>query len=270
VSDGGKSLYVAAEQAGEGLGLRFAQLREFLCHVRDRAMMLAHLVTAGGVACRRGETVDRQRIGKSLWAIAGFRGRDERTVSLFEVRDAVAGEGHDGGVATGLGQESKCVYGKLVILLIEPVPAGLGHDEHFGRATTPAVPVDSLLAGLDRAVGKQLVQMSAHGRRSQPKPLGKLDRRGRTFFQNAFHYAFTGRRVFDDRRVIDPNVFHNTIVPLINVPINKGEPKCPAAKPGKKMGCPLRRLVRCPIPPPSRFGTSPCPTAKCGPSMGSA
>ena len=59
MSNGGKSLDVAAEQAGEDLGFGFTQLREFLCHVGHRAMVLAYLVAAGRMACRRGETIDR-------------------------------------------------------------------------------------------------------------------------------------------------------------------------------------------------------------------
>ena len=212
----------------------------------------------------------RQRISKRLWAIDGLRSRNERTVALFKVLNSVAGERHDGGVATGLGQESQCVCGELVILLIKPVPTGFGHDEYFCGAATSAVPVNPLLAGHDRVVDKQLVQVSANGRRSQPKPLGKLDGRGRALFENAFHYAFTSRSVFDNQRVIHSNVFHNTIVPLINLPINIGEPKRTEMRPGKNEGGPLRRLLRCPIRPPSRFETLPCVMAKCGPSMDSA
>ena len=101
MSDGGKSLDVAAEQAGENFGFGFTQLREFLCDVGYRAMVLAYLVTAGRVACRRRETVDRQRIGKGLWTVAGLGSGNERSVALFKVRNAVASERHDGGVSTG-------------------------------------------------------------------------------------------------------------------------------------------------------------------------
>lgn len=226
VGDGGKSLDVAAKQPGEDLGFGLAQLREFLSHVRDRAMMLTNLVTARRVACRRSESVGRQRIGKYLWSIAWARNRNERTIALFEVRYPVAGERHDSCVATSLGEESQCVSGEVVIALIETIPAGFGHKEHFGRTATSAPPVDPLFPGLDLTVGQQLIQMPTNSRRSQPQPLGKFDCRGRAFFQNAFHDAFAGRRVLVNRRVIDPNVFHNTIVPLIILAINKGEPKC--------------------------------------------
>src|SRR5450631_3556036 len=47
VGDRSQPLYRAAQQPAEGLGLRLTQLWELLGHVRDRAVMLAQLLTAG-------------------------------------------------------------------------------------------------------------------------------------------------------------------------------------------------------------------------------
>jgi len=50
VGDRSQPLYRAAQQPAEGLGLRLTQLRELLGHVRDRAVMLAQLLTAASAA----------------------------------------------------------------------------------------------------------------------------------------------------------------------------------------------------------------------------
>jgi hypothetical protein len=74
VSDGGESLDVLAEQPGEDLGLGLAQLGKLLCHVRDRAVVLAQLRTGTGFQSRGREPVHGQRLGEHLRLLT-VRGR---------------------------------------------------------------------------------------------------------------------------------------------------------------------------------------------------
>ena len=48
VGDGREALHGGAEQAAECLRLGLAELRELRGHVRDRAVVLAELLAAGG------------------------------------------------------------------------------------------------------------------------------------------------------------------------------------------------------------------------------
>ena len=224
VSDCGKSLDVAAQQAGEDLGLGLAQLRELLGDMGHRAVVLADLGAARGVLGRSREAVGGEGLGEHSGALLGLGGLDQRTVAVLEFAHAVAGEGDDCLISPGALQVAQGVGGKTVISLFEMIAAGIGDDEDLGRtATTPGAD-DALFAGLDDPVGQQLIQVSAHGGRCEPEPLRKIDRRGRAFLEDRVGDTFTGWCIVDGRRLLDPNVFHNTIVPLIHPAFNEGKP----------------------------------------------
>ena len=76
---------------GEDLGLGLAQLGELLGHVRDRAVVLAELLTRGRAAVPAGRSggsvaVGGERAGQRLGALAGWRGVDERAGSAPRAR----------------------------------------------------------------------------------------------------------------------------------------------------------------------------------------
>lgn len=213
MGDGGKSLNVAADQSGEHFGLGFAQLREFFGHVGDRAVVLAHLRAAGGGARRSGIAVESKRVGENLGTFFGRGGLDQRPITVFEFHHAVPREGLDRGVSPGALEVVQRSRRQGVIGLIEMVAARVGDREDFGRTATTAPPVDALFTCLEDAIGKELVKVTAHCGRCEMEPLGKVDRRGRSLLQNRIGDPFTGRRIVDVRRLPDPAVFHNTILP---------------------------------------------------------
>lgn len=224
VGDGGKSLDVAAEQPGEDLCLGLAQLGEFLGNMSDRAVVLAHLGAAGGVARRGREAIGRERLGEHAGALLRFGGFDEGAVTLFELAHAMTSECHDRLVSTGALQVAEGIGSEPVVGLLEVIAAGVGDDEDLcWTATTPRA-ADALLAGFEDTVCKKLIKVATHRGGREPEPLGKVDRRGRPLLENRVGDAFTGRCIVDRRRMLDPIVFHNTIVPLIEQAFNEGMP----------------------------------------------
>lgn len=225
VGDRGEPLDVAAQKSREHFGLGFAQLRELFGHVADRAMVLTQLFAAGGRFDRGRIAIDAECIGEDARAIGGFGLVDKGAIALLEGRDALAGESHHGVFSSGLGEEPQCVGGKIVIRLVEPVATKFGDEEHLGRAASAAATVDALLARLDDTVRKKQIEVPAHGRGGEVKSACKIDRSRSPLFEDALGDAVTGRGVVQDRRVIDPIVFHNTIVPLMLGAFNEGSPK---------------------------------------------
>lgn len=216
---------MAAEQSGKDLGLGFAKLWELLGDVRHRAMMLAHLLSGVGCAGRSSEPVAGQRLGEHLGALAFGRGVDQRTITLLEIGDAVAGERPNGVLSPGLGEEPQRARGEVVVGLLELVATGVADREHLGRASAATVTVDALIARLERPLGEQMIEVTAYGRRGQVEPLGQCCRGRRTVLEDAVRHALTGRSVVERRRLGDPYVFHNISVPLILHTFNKGAPK---------------------------------------------
>jgi hypothetical protein len=143
VGDGGKSLHVRAEQAGEDLGLRLAELGELLGHVGDRAVVLAELL-AGALGSRRASrtgggsvSVARERLGERLGPGPLGRLLDGRAVAGLELGDPLAGERGDGLAATLLLDEAQRAGGEVVVVLVEGVPPG-GRDTEDPRRTATA------------------------------------------------------------------------------------------------------------------------------------
>ena len=96
VGDGGQSLDMRAEQAGEDLGLGLAQLRELLGDVRDRAVVLAQLLPRSRAAARPGASWQRSRRRTAPSASASVRSPggsrvDDRAVAGLELADPLRG-----------------------------------------------------------------------------------------------------------------------------------------------------------------------------------
>ena len=184
MGDGGKSLDMAAKEAGKHFGFGFTQLREFLGHMGDRAVVLAHLRTAGSGPGRSSVAVLGQRLGEDADTVFGGRSLDQGAYAFFELDDAVTGESLDCGVSTGALQVSQGIRGQIVISLAEMVAPGVGDDEDLGRSSTSTRTVDALFTRFDDAIGEEEIEVTTHRGRCEMKSLGKVDGRGRSLFQN--------------------------------------------------------------------------------------
>ncbi len=71
MGDGGQSLDMGAEQLGEELCLRLAQLRELLGDMGDRAVVLAELLTDRCATRRSSVPVRAQGLGQRFRAVLG-------------------------------------------------------------------------------------------------------------------------------------------------------------------------------------------------------
>lgn len=239
VGNGGKSLDVAAEQAGECLGLGFAQLWELLGHVGNRAMVLANLRAVRRAPGRCCESVGGESVGKCLGTVLRSCCFDQRADAFFELVDSVTGEGMDSFLSPVCLEVAQRGEGQVVISLVEVVAAGIGDDEDLGRSAASAGTVDALFTRFDDAVSEQEIKVSTHGCGRQVKPLGKVDRRGRALFQDGIGNTFTGRRIVDMRRLLDPNVFHNISMSLFTGGFNEGMPNLSRPDPSRTRIMPI-------------------------------
>ncbi len=140
VADGGQPLNVRAEQSGEHLGLRLAQLGELGGDVRNRAVVLAQLLP---VPPRRaidggGKAVDRQCLRERTRLVLRRGRRHRGLIPLLEVGQPAARELHDGVLAADHCELSHRLDGEVVVGLRERSPAGLGQGEDLGWSTPAA------------------------------------------------------------------------------------------------------------------------------------
>ncbi len=127
-----------SEEPAEDLRLGGAQLRELRGDVRNRAMVLAQLVTHGRAVDRRGVTVGSEGGGEGLRPLGrGVGSLDGRPVALLELSCTPARElGHRVGPAC-FGEEAQGAHREVVVRLGESVAAGVGESEVLGRSTAP-------------------------------------------------------------------------------------------------------------------------------------
>ena len=93
-------------------------------------------------------------------------GLDEVVEALLDLVGPPVGELADGVLAAGLGEEPDRLHGEVVVGLVEAVAAGLGQDEHLGRAATSAGAGGARLARLEGALLDQVVEVAAYGGRA--------------------------------------------------------------------------------------------------------
>ncbi len=202
VGDGGQPLHMGAQQLGEDLGLRLAQLRELLGDVRDRAVVLAELLAGGGVARPRVVAAYPSALSASASASVRSSARRPRSASRYAApcwptrarANAATASSPGRAAADRLGDPAQRVGGELVVRLVEGVPAALGQREDLGRTAAGAAAVDPLLAGLDEALGDQRVQVAADGGRGQPKTVGQVGGGGRAVVEDGAGDPVTGGR----------------------------------------------------------------------------
>ncbi len=178
VGDGRQPLDVAAEQPAEHLGLGLAQLRELVGDVRDRAVLLAELLAdrvvadRGGVAARgsaprpapRRAPVAGARRMISRYAVSS-RATRRRANSITASSPPVSARKRSAWTA----RSSYCWSNRSR-------PA-LGQREHLRRAATTAGAVHTGLAGLDRTLLDQVVEMAPDSGGRQVQPLAEHGRR---------------------------------------------------------------------------------------------
>jgi len=184
MGNGGKSLDVAAKEAGKHFGFGFAQLREFLGHMGDRAVVLAHLRAAGCGAGGSSIAIFGQRFGEHAGAVFGGRRFDQGADAVFEFDDTVTGKSQDRGVSPGALQVSQGIGSQIVISLVEMVAASIRDNEDLGWSATSTRTVDALFARFDDAIGEEEIEVTAHRGRGEMELLGKVDGRGRSLFQD--------------------------------------------------------------------------------------
>src|SRR4029078_13648509 len=126
-----------------------AELGELVRHVRDRTVLLAELLADRSLADRRGVAALGERPGQRLGRLQTGTLRHNGVVDVLNSLDATPGEREHGLVAPGLRHEPERLDGQGVVLLDEPVPAGLGDREDLGRTAPAPGPVDPGLARLD-------------------------------------------------------------------------------------------------------------------------
>ena len=143
VRQSGQPLDVHAQQAGEGFGLGFAQLRELRRHILHRAMPLAQLYAAQGRRCRlvaHGaqagvEAVAAQRADEPFCALGGADVRGElRGIPALPIGDPSPRKVLDGVRADGLREIAQGLAGKVVVARGERAVAGVGDDIRLGGA----------------------------------------------------------------------------------------------------------------------------------------
>ena len=191
-------------------------------HMRDRAVLLADLLT------------DRQRLDRSSVAVVGedlsqyLRRREVGVGSgygreaLLDEAHPLVGEGTDRVVSRRLGEEAECLDREVVVLLLEAAATQVGQNELLGG--TPSAPHRGSpdVAGLDGAIGQQLIQMATDRGWGQIKTIRKGGCRRRAVDMDGPHDALT-------RRTIGIRHFHNDSVALFGAALKEGHPYLPRA-----------------------------------------
>ncbi len=162
-----------AQDLAEGVELGGAQLREFLGHVRHRAVVLADLYSRTDFARRRGETRVGERLGDLVRLVRGGirRMRGQRLDSGDDRVHPLAREIRDRGLPADLAQLAHGRTGEIVVGVAQAAAARGGQLILLGRAA-PALLLPARGAGGPRlARFDERVQVAAHPGRAQAQPL---------------------------------------------------------------------------------------------------
>ena len=223
VGDGRQPLDVRAEQLGEDLGLRLAELRELLGDMSDRAVVLAELLADRCAARRSSVPVRAQGLGQGFGALLGGGGLHGLAVRGRPARRSWRGRRRrpPRPRRTARCDPAQGVRGELVVGLVEGVAAAVGEREDLRGAAARARAVDPLLAGLHDVVGDQCVEVAAHGGGGQPQPPGQLGDGRRAVVQDGPRDPVAGGPLTGRELLLGgprgglpslADVFHNAIV----------------------------------------------------------
>lgn len=224
VRDRGKPLHRGAEQAPERFRLCLAQLRIFCRDVRDRAVVLAELLTDGNGRVSawpnrggRGRiTISGQRLRQRPCLTSSRCGLDHRPVFVLEFSDLTSSELGDGVRSSALGQESKRTGRQVVVGMLERAPARVSDREHPGWAPASAIAVHPCGPALDQAAFQQLIEVPPDGGRSQAERAAKSGSTHGPVLQ--YQPGHAGTRALFSTDVFgassfSTHVFHNISVP---------------------------------------------------------
>ena len=143
----------------------------------DRAVVLAQLLADADLVQRRGEAGPGQRLGQHVGP-----GRDRRArrqlgpVRLDHRLGPAAGELVDRLRPDGLGEVLQRLHGQFVVGVRQPGPADIGEQVGPGRTAPAPLPQGRRLAGDDRALGDQLIEVPADRGRRDAQPGGQVGR----------------------------------------------------------------------------------------------
>lgn len=212
-------LHRGAQQAPERFSFCLAQLRIFRRDMRDRAVVLAKLLTGGdtSVPARpyrggRGRiTISGERLRQRPDLTSSWCGLDHRPVFVLKLGDLPVGELGDGVRSNTLGQEAKRAGRQVVVGMLERAPARVSDREHPGRAPATAIAVHPCGPALDQAAFEQLIEVAPDGSRSQAERAAKSGSTHRPVLQDQPGHA--GTRALFSTHVFSTHVFHNISVP---------------------------------------------------------
>ena len=218
VRDRGQPLHVRAQHSAKHLGLGLAQLREIGGHMRDRAMVLAHLHARAGLVRRRGVSIGGQHGGQfSRTPISGHVDQRAR-IPGFEAIKPLPREGCHRTLATRRPQIEEGGHSDVVVGVPERRLPSVSEREQPGRSTPAAkLAADLALRHLAHLSGRdQRIEVPAHGCGSEPEDRTQCDGALRTMLMQGpgdpiagAIVVMSGRRTHGSRGLGDRCGFHN-------------------------------------------------------------
>ena len=199
VRDGGQPLHGGAEEPGERLRLRLAQLGELGGHVRHRAMMLAELLSPPGAGAGLGAGIrargwgrrsPRQRSRPRTAPRPGRRPGHAAPPPGPPARTAAPGR-RPGGGRTRRPRPgrpprpgSAARWWPVVVGVLERAPAHVGDREQLGPAAPSPAGRAAGRAGFDHPVSEEVVQVPPDRGGGQVQPGAQAGRSDRAVLQD--------------------------------------------------------------------------------------
>ncbi len=190
VRDGGQTLNVRAEQLPERFLFRVTQFRKLLCHMGNRAVVLADLHAVTHRPGRRGKSDGAESVSNGICRLRN--GAEVGGICRFDISHNCLhpplGEFLDSGVSTDFAELAHCRAGKIVVRVTE-TPTSCGGDlKLLGR--TPA----STLTERRRGCGAgftgldQRVQVTPDTSRTQTESRADFGGCNGPFFEEQFDH----------------------------------------------------------------------------------
>ena len=190
IRNGGQTLNMRAEQLTERFLFRVTQFRKLLCHMGNRAVMLADLHAVAHRSGGCGKSDCAESVGDGICRLRDVA--EVRRICRFDTShdclDSPLGEFRDSGVSTDFAELAHCSPGKIVVCVTETPTSGGGDLKLFGR--TPASTLTERrrgccagFSGLDQGV-----QMTPDTGRTQTESRADFGGRNRPFFEEQFDH----------------------------------------------------------------------------------
>lgn len=138
VRDGGQTLDVCAEQLTERFLFRVTQFRKLLCHMGNRAVVLADLNAVTHWSGGRGKSGGAESVGDGVCRLR--HAAEVGGICRFDIShnclDSTLGELLDSRVATDFAELAHCRPGKIVVRVTETATSSGSDLKLFGRTPT--------------------------------------------------------------------------------------------------------------------------------------